>query len=207
YRMTRDRNPAKVQVAKQVFIGLLIGLPLLLIILVLLMAADDVFLDAMSRLPRFMYEVDLATWMFRFSFVVFARMLFFGVLQLLAAERGRHEKMLVHTVKRAPYRFQAIMVLTVLGLMLAVYTLFFGVKFTYLFNDSLMSGFTYAQYARRGFYELLAVVLINWSVLLVTLGRTRAGGPLLKVACSLIIVVSGVLLVSSFGRLSLYESA
>lgn len=207
YGLTRDRNPAKVQVAKQVFIGLLIGLPLLLVILVLLMAADDVFLHAMLRLPRFMYQVDLAMWIFRFSFVVFTSMLFFGVLQLLASERGQHEKMLVHTVKRAPFQFQPVMVLTVLTLMIAVYGLFFGVKFSYLFNDSLAGGFTYAQYARRGFYELLAVVLINWSVLLATLGRTRAGGPLLKVAFSLIIVVSGVLLVSSFGRLSLYESA
>src|SRR5699024_2932758 len=39
YLLTKGRNPAKVKVAKQVFIGLFLGLPLLFVIMVLLMAA------------------------------------------------------------------------------------------------------------------------------------------------------------------------
>src|SRR5699024_4354562 len=162
---------------------------------------DQVFLEAMLRLPAFMFRIDLVAWVYRAGFVVFATFLFFGVLQVLAKERGQAEKGLVHTVRQAPFRLDRVMVFTVLVLMIGMYGLFFGVKFTYLFHDSLVGGFTYAEYARRGFYELLAVVLINWSVLLVSLGRTKTHQDglslLLKIAYSLIIIASGVILISA----------
>src|SRR5699024_1528432 len=81
----------------------------------------------------------------------------------------------------------------------------------YLFDNGLASGFTYSEYARRGFYELLAVVFINWTVILATISRTKHGGNgmklVLKFAYSLIIMASGALLVSAFQRLGLYEAA
>lgn len=55
-----------------------------------------------------------------------------------------------------------------LGLLLALYALFFAIQLNYLtggFLGQLPAGFTAAEYARRGFFELCAVVVLNFSVL------------------------------------------
>lgn len=72
-------------------------------------------------------------------------------------------------------------------------------------------GYTYAEYARRGFFELVVVALFTW---LVHYGlssftrresrRERTTFTLLGV---LLLLLAGVILVSAFQRLSLYEAA
>ena len=55
-----------------------------------------------------------------------------------------------------------------LALLLALYVLFFSIQLNYLtggFFGHLPEGFTAAEYARRGFFELCAVVVLNFSVL------------------------------------------
>ena len=55
-----------------------------------------------------------------------------------------------------------------MALLLALYAAFFAVQLNYLtggFFGSLPAGFTAAEYARRGFFELCAVVVLNFSVL------------------------------------------
>lgn len=55
-----------------------------------------------------------------------------------------------------------------MALLLALYAAFFAVQLGYLtggFLGSLPAGFTAAEYARRGFFELCAVVVLNFSVL------------------------------------------
>lgn len=55
-----------------------------------------------------------------------------------------------------------------LALLLALYALFFAIQLNYLsggFFGCLPAGFTAAEYARRGFFELCAVSVLNFSVL------------------------------------------
>lgn len=61
---------------------------------------------------------------------------------------------------------------TVLLMLNAVYVLFAAVQFSYFFGgvDGLLPpGVTYAEYARRGFAELVAVTVINFTVLMITM--------------------------------------
>lgn len=55
-----------------------------------------------------------------------------------------------------------------MALLLALYAAFFAVQLNYLtggFFGRLPAGFTAAEYARRGFFELCAIVVLNFSVL------------------------------------------
>lgn len=73
-----------------------------------------------------------------------------------------------------------------LALLLALYVLFFSIQLNYLtggFFGHLPEGFTAAEYARRGFFELCAVVVLNFSVLTAAAKTSRTPlrqSPVLK---------------------------
>lgn len=79
-----------------------------------------------------------------------------------------------------------------LALLLALYVLFFSIQLNYLtggFFGRLPSGFTAAAYARRGFFELCAVVVLNFSVLTAAAKASRTPlrqSPVLKVLAVLL---------------------
>lgn len=90
--------------------------------------------------------------------------------------------------------------------------LFAVIQFSYLFGaaDGLLpAGTAYAEYARRGFMELVVVALINIGILLFGLHFIRAGSKGLELArkgmLSLLMGCTLVMLVSAYSRLSLYE--
>lgn len=113
-----------------------------------------------------------------------------------------------------PLRIDATIAVTLLFMLNAVYALFAVVQFSYFFAGGsavLPDGVTYAEYARRGFAELVTVTVINFSLLMITLhgaDRTnRIMDRLLRGLLALLIVFTGVMLCSAFMRLSLYELA
>ena len=101
--------------------------------------------------------------------------------------------------------------LTVLLLLDLVYILFVAIQFRYFFNGTLNEGFTYAEYARRGFFELLFVTLINLTITTGVIHFTKNVQGLLKkairMALTVLVLSSGVLLISAFMRLTMYEDA
>ena len=103
---------------------------------------------------------------------------------------------------------------TVLVLINMVYVIFIVLQFSYLFGaweGALPEGITYADYARKGFAELMLVALINFTILMTVLLHTAESSSIVRrinhfmmytlVLCSLII------LYSAYSRLHLYEEA
>src|SRR5690625_2750386 len=203
----KHMNKQTVYVVKRIAIGLLIGVPLLMIITGLLMSADSIFQETVLRIPQFIFEFNFIENGFRFTFIVLSSMLFFGVFQVLKIETSTEGMY----VEKRKFQWDSLTVITILVLLNAVYVLFVVIQFKYFFSGKLMGGFTYAEYARRGFYELVLVLIINWSLLLSFLNRVKLGSRKLKLIInslySLLILVSGVMLTSAFQRLSLYEKA
>ena len=105
---------------------------------------------------------------------------------------------------------KSIEVMVFLGLICTLFLLFIGFQITYLFGGEtniLNAGFTYAEYARRGFWELLAVAFLS---LLVLLASEKYSGSELKkdrrflVPALILIAEVAIVIVSAFKRLSLY---
>ncbi|MEX1112649.1 MAG: DUF4173 domain-containing protein [Candidatus Andersenbacteria bacterium] len=104
-------------------------------------------------------------------------------------------------------------VMVFLGLIAALFLVFTGFQITYLFGGEaniINAGFTYAEYARRGFWELLAVALIS---LLVLLASEKYAGVETKkdkrflIPALLLIGEVGIVIASASKRLSLYIDA
>lgn len=108
---------------------------------------------------------------------------------------------------------RGIEVLVFLGLISALFLLFIGFQVTYLFGGEtniLDAGFTYAEYARRGFFELLAVTMLSLVVLLAAekYAATESKKDVRFLIPALVLITEvGIVIISAFKRLSLYTDA
>jgi hypothetical protein len=103
--------------------------------------------------------------------------------------------------------------LVFLGLIAALFLVFIGFQVTYLFGGEaniVGAGFTYAEYARRGFFELLAVAILSLLILFVS--EKYSGSEIKRdikfLAPALVLMAEvGIVMISAFKRLSLYVDA
>ena len=104
------------------------------------------------------------------------------------------------------------------SIMLASVDLLFGVfvliQFAYFFGGQAniaSEGFTYAQYARRGFFELVAVSVLTLGLVLwldwVTVRHDRRQTLVFRILAVVMVALTGVMLLSASGRMTLYEQA
>lgn len=203
--MFKHKSKETVQIYTRIFFGLVIGIPILFIISLLLMSADTVFQDVVLRLPNFILNMNLIDWAFRVGFILLAGFMFFGIFQVLKREPSIKEQGM------QIIRWNDITAITILVMLSIVYLLFVIIQFAYFFSGQLIEGFTYAEYARKGFFELIIVLLINWTILISFLKFVSPSTKNLKVTLqllySVLIAMSGVMLISAYMRLSLYEAA
>jgi Domain of unknown function (DUF4173) len=202
----RSNNEKQLDVWKKILIGILISVPLLFIILNLLIEADTQFERLIGNLPHLIsFRVD---YVFRLIVILIYTFGFFGFMQVLLKKKN-----LISPKEDVlkPIVLDGIITLTVLLLFNLVYILFIAVQFKYFFSGTLEDGFTYAEYARRGFFELLFVSLINLSITIAVITFTKTVyGPLkkaIRLAMTVLVLSSGVLLVSAIMRISMYEDA
>ncbi len=100
--------------------------------------------------------------------------------------------------------------LVVLVLVDALFAVFVALQVAYLFGglDILdAAGLTYAEYARRGFFELLAAAALAAAVVATLDTRVRRRSRGFVAAALGLLGLTGVTLVSSFLRLRLYQDA
>jgi hypothetical protein len=85
------------------------------------------------------------------------------------------------------------------------------VQFKYFFSGTLQEDLTFAEYARKGFFELLFVTLINLSITVFVITfvnqTTSVMRRLTQIMLTILVLASAVLLTSAFMRMGLYEEA
>lgn len=178
-----------------VALGLLIGIPLLLIVLLLLASADAIFGQMTSQ---FLEAVNLADC---FSIVLHIAAAFFGVYALTAYLCRHRIKEEVADRRKA----EPVLAITVTGLLTALYLLFSCVQIGGLFlgRMRLPEGYTYAMYAREGFFQLLAVGFLNLAIVLVCMSYFRES-KVLKGILTLMSVCTFIMIASSAMRMVIY---
>ncbi|WP_058306711.1 DUF4153 domain-containing protein [Gracilibacillus massiliensis] len=205
----RRMNKSTTQIVKRIVIGLLLGGPLLIVIVGLLISADAKFANVIMEVPSFILDVNFLEWLFRGIAVILFTLLFFSLFQTL---RKRYVIPLGRSTNvHKPLSWDGVIAGTILVLLNSIYLLFAVIQFKYFFGESIQGDFTYAEYARRGFFELVVVTMINWSLLLICLKfvnvQRKSGGYFMKSMYTLLIMTSGVMLASAYMRLSMYEDA
>ncbi len=200
-RKENMEGPAELSEGKKkirsVLLGLLIAVPLLAVILALLSSADLIFGNMIEdifdsiELPELSYDyvgVPLK--------LVLAYIAFYCWTACLPAE--------VFPEKKEGKRFDAVVSITFNSLIAFVYLIFSGIQFVYLVGKmELPGGYTYAEYAHEGFYQLLAVTILNL-VLVSFCKKHFADNKVLKVILTVITLCTYVMIASSALRMFLY---
>ncbi len=202
--------------------GLLLAAPTLMIFTGLLAAADSVFAGYVSAVLTLHLPFDLPATLNHVLFTGLAGWLCAG--GLLAALRNgppgpvrtelpaEGDTQRLRPVVRRLLGFAE--ALTVLVSVACLFGAFMLVQAAYLFGgrDTLaQTGMTYSTYARRGFFELLAVACLALTMLLTLAALTRRDSRgqryAFNIACATIVALVIGMLVSAFQRMLLYQAA
>jgi len=193
--------------------GILIALPVVVILGALLSSADLVFADRLKTLFSFFDFEKLPQYVFRLIYILILTYLFAGVYL---------QAILPHTEAKRPNTDEPVMkpflgwteTVIVLGAVVALFAFFVTLQFQYLFGGQAnitAAGYTYSEYARRGFSELVVVAVLSL-LLTLTLGSvSRRDTPGQRTAFillqTLLLALVLVILGSALQRLMLYEQA
>jgi Domain of unknown function (DUF4173) len=187
--------------------GLLIALPLLIVFGALFAAADAVFQVQLRNL------VDLdflgPELVFRAVLAALAGWLFAGTLVCAWLVRRTPTAPTAEAATGAA-RLGTTEALVVLLLLDAMFAAFALLQAAYLFgglDTFAVSGMTYSDYARRGFFELIIAAFLAGAVIIVLDRLVAEHHNTHRLAAATLAALTGVVALSAFVRLGLYQAA
>ena len=191
---------------RHILLGVLIALPLLVVVLVLLTSADMIFSSWTETVLDHIFFSSNPYLACLLTVVIYA--VAYGVMA--AASRMMAPKQVnVPNAEVQKKTGSALTAITVTVMLAVVYLLFCGIQLYFLFgagNVSLPDGFTYAEYARQGFFQLLAVTFLN--ILILMFCRKLAGESVaLRVVLTVFSACTYVMIASAAMRMLLYIDA
>ena len=193
--------------------GVLIALPILVVFVGLLATADLVFGDLVEDALKWV-DLELVTETIGRALVILVSGVFF-LGALIAALRAHAPRELIGEHKPIVKPFVGfIETVIVLGAVVLVFGLFGTIQLQYLFGGETnitAAGYTYSEYARRGFGELVWAAFLSLG-LIFALGHwgrridQRQRWTFIGLSGALVLML-GVALASALIRLQLYENA
>lgn len=204
--------------------GLLLALPLVIFLAALLASADLVFADQLKWLFKSFDLSRLPEYMFRVLYILMLAYAFTGLyLQAILPTRWGaqpKEEVPAPAASKKPALFivsqflGATEAFVVLGSVNLLFAFFVAIQFRYFFGGQAnitAAGYTFSEYARRGFFELVLVAVVSLLLYLSLNAVTRRDNPRqARAFTALAVLLVGlvwVILASAFQRLLLYEDA
>ena len=176
-------------------LGVVITIPLFAVVLGLLTSADAVFRDVTVKALENLNMGNIVSFIWMILFMFLAS---YGILVYLCKKEIKEE---VEDARK----WEPLIAIPVASILSALYMVFSVIQIMYLFigNMQLPAGYTYAEYAREGFFQLLAVSILNLILVLVGLCYFRPS----KVLKGVLVVMSlctFIMIASSAMRMMIY---
>ncbi len=199
--------------AGRILVGLVLALPVLAVFGALLSSADPIFSNQLTAFFKLFDIRRLGEYILRLTYILILAFVFSGVYLHAVHPTKEEARPDPDQTWLKPF-LGWIESTVVLGLVDLMFAIFVGIQFWYFFGGQAnisSSGFTYADYARRGFFELVAVAVISLGLYLglatitkrETVFQQRSFTGLSVFLMAMVLVM----LVSAFERLLLYENA
>lgn len=191
--------------------GIILALPILLLFGLLFSQADLAFAQFLKNFIDIEISERTAQYLFLLGFAFVAALSFLSYIFLSKATAPVPAEEVSTTDSER--QSKSLEVSVFLGLIAALFLLFIGFQVTYLFGGQaniLETGFTYAEYARRGFFELAAVAFLSLVVLFASEKYAAVEGKAsarFTIPALLLILEVGIIMFSAWKRLSLYVDA
>src|SRR5450830_182460 len=195
---------------KPYLIGLLIAVPILLVFGALFASADPVFAEKSQALFSWIRIENLRDLIQPLILAVIIAYISFGAIAF-AFTRGA----LKQTVSPDQPFFKPFLGITesmvVLVLLNLLFASFLFIQFRYFFGGGeniSITGYTYSEYARKGFFELLTVALfagsLHWGLNAITTREQQRQKLVFALGFTLLYIQVAMVLVAAFNRMQLY---
>jgi len=160
----KNASSTKTKYFLHIFLGLLIGTPFIIIVIFLLSSADATFKNIFDNLFNLDISVpkNIGTLIWSLPMATYLYALIYGS-SIEDNSKSFNIDKFNKTMDNAA-SIPRLSLYTVNAVICCFYILFIGIQAIYFIDvlgGSLPADFTYSDYARRGFFELLAVALIN----------------------------------------------
>ena len=188
---------------KNILLGIVISIPFVFIILSLLSSADDYFSAFVEKITKNISKI------FDFKFLK-NNIIVFGLsfITLFSTFVNIHKNKDTKVNIGEKRKIDSTIINTILIIINFVFSLFIISEISKLTGNflNLPTEYTYAAYAREGFFQLLLVTVINFSIIFYILYKTNCikENKLLKYLVLLIIVFTIILIFNSYYRMYMY---
>jgi hypothetical protein len=190
--------------------GLVIALPVLAIFAALLSSADPIFARRLGDVIDLFNIQNLPEYIFRLVYILVIAYALAGIYLHAAQKSANPVEEKTWVAPFLGFTESAI----VLGSVIILFASFVLIQFQYFFGGQVnigIEGYTYSEYARKGFGELVAVAFFSL-LLLLGLGAItrRETNTQRRIFSNLGVILVGlviVMLISAYRRLVLYETA
>lgn len=194
----------------QVLSGLLVSVPLAFVALGLLSSADRVFGNMVTEFAALLDGEFVARSIWRLAAFAGVAAFFFGLAVKDVSFGTREPSLAGPEPPKVPVAVSA----TVLVVLDFIYLVFAYVQFVFLFGGSTAEGavmgvpgaYHYAEYARQGFFELVALTLLNTAGIIV-LHKITQPHKAIRTGLTVTVASNLVMAASSAYKMHLYEAA
>ncbi len=193
--------------------GLLLAIPVLVVFVALFESADLVFAGYVEEALRWLDIERLSQLLRRVLIVILGAVFFLGALVIALRSTSKRHLIGLKQPLISPF-LGYVESVVVLGAVDLLFTVFVAIQFAYLFGGQAnitAAGYTYAEYARRGFGEMVMVAFLSLGLIMALGAWTQREGKHQKHwfngLSAVLVGLVGAILVSALKRLLLYENA
>ena len=210
----KKRDHESLEKLKKIGKALLITIPIILVVLLLLMSADQVFENLFDKIFINLGDIlsinGIIKLLSRLAVILITFLLCGGFIINLVEDNTlftKEDEDIKVSVKLENLTIN--MILTVLNI---IYLIFSIIQITNLFmHTSNNPNFDYSSYARQGFFQLMFVSFINFIILIVAnvnkQEKTKSQKIYNKIMSLLIVVFTIIIIISAIFRMNLYQEA
>ena len=193
-------RPGKSERLRGFGVGLLLGLPVILLAAALLASADQMFSSLLTNGFQSLDRIDGSA-LLRLLYAAVGGLCLFSFLAVTSEDPFT-------PAEPKERRASPVTLSTVLAMLSAVYALFVYVQFRYLFfgSEEAIREIGYAEYARSGFFQLVLLAVLTLMLILPCLSLGKESGAV-RLLCAFVAALTGVINFSAFFRMRLYIQA
>jgi len=206
-RLNMKIDKEKKSRAGKIFTALCITVPLATVVILLLSSADEafgkMFSDIFSSIGDFFANLQISSFVFR---IIVTILLFIYIASFFDNIISKYKVQKTEIQERKVKDNTTVKM--VLGVLNVIYLLFCIVQIKSLLLKDIDN---YSEYARQGFFQLMAVSLINLVTILISKRSENKedikSSKYINIMCIIMVLFTFVIIVSSAVRMFFYESA
>ena len=215
----KSEDKEKCILIKRILTGVVITIPCVVFLTMMLSSVDLIFYKNLASINKCIADSLNILLLYKWVAGIFVGLYLFGHLYSVFSENDSINDRRVSIKNNAEaikVKGDIIVLNILLVSVLTIYSIFIVIQFKYLFSSgTLPYGLNYADYARRGFFELVFLSVLN-IVLILTVtyllkdkiyGEKAKWALFTKFMLVYLCILTGIMLVSSYYRMSLYDSA